>query len=112
MLRIAALYDERYVTYVEAGRSEVRVKLFCLDPSHLLGQAIKGYRSAIYFSATLTPLAYYRDMLGANEEDYTLQVPSPSIRSSGMYVCCRSPSVIGIVSVPKGRLRICWLHWL
>ncbi|MGG1616188.1 ATP-dependent DNA helicase [Paenibacillus sp. NRS-1781] len=77
MLRIAALYDERYVTYIEAGRSEVRVKLFCLDPSHLLGQAVKGYRSAIYFSATLTPLAYYRDMLGAREEDYTLQVPSP-----------------------------------
>ncbi|ASR45433.1 ATP-dependent helicase [Paenibacillus kribbensis] len=81
MLRIAALYDERYVTYIragiEAGRSEVRVKLFCLDPSHLLGQAIKGYRSTIYFSATLTPLAYYRDMLGAKEEDYTLQVPSP-----------------------------------
>ncbi|WP_226002475.1 ATP-dependent DNA helicase [Paenibacillus sp. BJ-4] len=77
MLRIAALYDERYVTYIEAGRSEVRVKLFCLDPSHLLGQAIKGYRSAIYFSATLAPLAYYRDMLGAKEEDYTLQVPSP-----------------------------------
>jgi Rad3-related DNA helicase len=77
MLRIAALYDERYVTYIEAGRSEVRVKLFCLDPSHLLGQAVKGYRSTIYFSATLTPLAYYRDMLGAREEDYTLQVPSP-----------------------------------
>ncbi|MDN4089105.1 ATP-dependent DNA helicase [Paenibacillus polymyxa] len=77
MLRIAALYDERYVTYIEAGRSEVRIKLFCLDPSHLLGQAVKNYRSTIYFSATLTPLAYYRDMLGASEEDYTLQVPSP-----------------------------------
>lgn len=77
MLRIAALYDERYITYIEAGRSEVRIKLFCLDPSHLLGQAVKNYRSTIYFSATLTPLAYYRDMLGASEEDYTLQVPSP-----------------------------------
>ncbi|MFS0872402.1 ATP-dependent DNA helicase [Paenibacillus xylanilyticus] len=76
-LRIAKLYDERFVTYAECVRSEVRVKLFCLDPSVLLRQTAKGFRSIIHFSATLSPLRYYRDMLGAEEEDYTLRIPSP-----------------------------------
>lgn len=76
-VRIASLYDERYVTYTEFEKSEVRMKLFCLDPSHLLRQMGKNYRSKIYFSATLTPLSYYQDMLGAQEEDFIISIPSP-----------------------------------
>ncbi|UOY91637.1 ATP-dependent DNA helicase [Ectobacillus sp. JY-23] len=76
-LRIAALYDERFVMYAETTGSEVRLKLFCLDPSHLLRQMGKNYRSKVYFSATLTPPSYYRDMLGAQEEDFSIGIPSP-----------------------------------
>ncbi|TDF94479.1 ATP-dependent DNA helicase [Paenibacillus piri] len=76
-MRIWKLYDERYITYWELSKSEVRVKLFCLNPSYLLRQAGKGYRSHIYFSATLSPSGYYMDMLGAGPEDYTVSVPSP-----------------------------------
>ena len=76
-LRISKLYDERFVTYAEMDQSEVFLKLFCLDPSFLLQQAGKNYRSTVLFSATLTPLMYYRDMLGAEEEDYSLSIPSP-----------------------------------
>ncbi|MBU5352791.1 PD-(D/E)XK nuclease family protein [Paenibacillus barcinonensis] len=79
-VRIAKLYDERFITYAECVRSEVRVKLFCLDPSEQLRQTAKGFRSTIHFSATLSPLRYYRDMLGAEDEDYTLQIPSPFSR--------------------------------
>ncbi|WP_054956803.1 ATP-dependent DNA helicase [Paenibacillus dakarensis] len=76
-LRISKLYDERFVTYAEMEGSEVFLKLFCLDPSYLLQQAGKNYLSTVFFSATLTPLMYYRDMLGAEEEDYSLSIPSP-----------------------------------
>ncbi|WP_036717286.1 helicase C-terminal domain-containing protein [Paenibacillus harenae] len=76
-IRTAKLYDERYVVYTELSKSDVRLKLFCLDPSHLLRHMGKGYRSHVYFSATLSPVSYYMDMLGAGEEDYTLAVPSP-----------------------------------
>jgi DNA excision repair protein ERCC-2 len=76
-IRIGALYDERFATYAEISKNETRIKLFCLDPSHLLRQAGKGYRSRVMFSATLTPGSYFMDMLGAEPEDYTLAVPSP-----------------------------------
>ncbi|EPY06279.1 DEAD 2 domain-containing protein [Paenibacillus alvei TS-15] len=80
-VRISKLYDERYVTYAEISSREVSMKLFCLDPSHLLREMGKGFRSHIFFSATLTPMSYFRDMLGASpEEDYTLSLPSPFFR--------------------------------
>ncbi|MHA6534580.1 helicase C-terminal domain-containing protein [Paenibacillus sp. BAC0078] len=77
MLRTFKTYDERYVTYAEVQRGDVVLKLFNLDPSHLLQQMAKGFRSQILFSATLSPMSYYRDMIGAAEEDYSLSVPSP-----------------------------------
>ncbi|AJS60474.1 helicase C-terminal domain-containing protein [Paenibacillus sp. IHBB 10380] len=76
-IRIAKLYNERHVTYAEVHRNGVTVKMFCMDPSSLLSQAGKGFRAAIFFSATLSPLHYYRDMIGAGEEDYSLTIASP-----------------------------------
>ena len=76
-VRIAKLYDERYMTLFTSDRGEVSVKLFCLDPSHLLRQMGKGYRSHVFFSATLSPLSFFMDTLGAGEEDYSVSVSSP-----------------------------------
>lgn len=81
-IRIAKLYDERFVTFVEIEKSEVRVKLYCLDPSYLLGQTAKGFKSTVYFSATFSPLPYYKEMLGGNTEDYTVSIPSPFPREN------------------------------
>lgn len=77
MLRTFKTYDERYITYAEVRRGDVYIKCFNLDPSHLLRQMSKSFRSQILFSATLSPLSYYRDMVGAVEEDYSLTVASP-----------------------------------
>lgn len=76
-VRISNLYDEQYVTYVEIEKNEVRLKMFCLDPSHLLQQVSKKFRTTVYFSATLLPFQYYLDMLGGTTEDYTISIPSP-----------------------------------
>jgi DNA excision repair protein ERCC-2 len=37
--RTAELYDERYVTIIESVPA-VKVRLFCLDPSHLLREPL------------------------------------------------------------------------
>lgn len=79
-IRIAKLYDQRYVTFVEYERSNVWIRMFCIDPSYLLRQTGKKYRSTVYFSATLTPLDYYNDMLGGQPEDYRIRVKSPFAR--------------------------------
>lgn len=58
-LRIAKLYDERFITYAECVRSEVRVKLFCLDPSVLLRQTAKGFRSSFISQLHCHPFAIF-----------------------------------------------------
>ena len=74
--RTAELYDERFVTLTKSDRS-VRVRLFCLDPSFLLRQALARGKAAVFFSATLTPIDYYRALLGGSPEDPLLQLASP-----------------------------------
>ncbi|HEX2926376.1 MAG TPA: ATP-dependent DNA helicase [Ruminiclostridium sp.] len=75
--RMADFYDERYVTFIEAKSNDVRVKLFCLDPSYLLADAVKRGKTAVFFSATLTPLSYFMEILGGDKEDYNINLASP-----------------------------------
>ncbi|MEH7098451.1 ATP-dependent DNA helicase [Neobacillus vireti] len=76
-IKIAELLDDHFIIYAEKERKDVKIKLFCLDPSELLQQMGKGYRAKIYFSATLSPLPYYQDILGGSAQDYALNIPSP-----------------------------------
>ena len=74
--RTAEVYDERFVTLIESTPA-MKVRLFCLDPSLLLRKALARGQSAIFFSATLTPMDYYRTLLGGAPEDPVLQLSSP-----------------------------------
>ncbi|ULT54719.1 ATP-dependent DNA helicase [Neobacillus drentensis] len=76
-IKIAELLNDHFIIYAEKERNDLKIKLFCLDPSKLLQQMGKGFRAKIFFSATLSPLRYYQDILGGTEEDYTLNIPSP-----------------------------------
>jgi DNA excision repair protein ERCC-2 len=76
-LRTAEGYDERYVTYCEKIKDDVRIKLFCLDPSYLLSEAMKRGKASILFSATLTPIEYFMKTLGGEETSYRLILKSP-----------------------------------
>ncbi len=74
--RTAELYDDRFVTIIE-NEPAIRVRQFCLDPSLLLRKALARGKAAIFFSATLTPIDYYRTLLGGEPEDPVLQLSSP-----------------------------------
>lgn len=71
--RISDFYDDRYVTFYD----ETGVKLFCLDPSELLKQAEQKGRTTIFFSATLTPLDYFKQVLGGESDDFFIKLQSP-----------------------------------
>nr|WP_253198199.1 ATP-dependent DNA helicase [Clostridium sp. CF011] len=80
-IRVAELYDDKYITYVESGLDDVVLKMFCLDPSKLLSEASKRGQSVIYFSATLLPLVYFKEILGGESKDYHLTLNSPFDKS-------------------------------
>ena len=81
-IRISEFYDERYVTYIEKQDKNISIKLFCIDPSYLLREALKRGGSAVFFSATLSPLKYYKEVLGGDENDYNLSLASPFSRKN------------------------------
>lgn len=76
-IRVYDEYDERYITYAEKVYDDVNVKLFCLDPSKLLKEAMKRGKAFVAFSATLTPMNYFIDILGGDENSYRLKLKSP-----------------------------------
>ena len=75
--RIGELFDEHYTTYTEKQGQDIRCRLFCLDPAHNIRQALERGCAAVFFSATLSPLAYFRDLLGGEEGDTLLSLGSP-----------------------------------
>lgn len=81
-LRCAESYDERFVTYMENLHNDFAIKLFCLDPSFLLGEAMKKGKASILFSATLSPLDYFREILGGDEKSYRIRLSSPFPREN------------------------------
>lgn len=81
-VKIAELYNEQFITYVEVQKSEVRIKLFCLDPSEQILKMGKGFKARVFFSATLSPAGYYKDLLGGQPDDYVVSIPSPFAREN------------------------------
>lgn len=72
------LLDEKYIIYTEGEGGEAMIKMFCVDPSGNLSERIGMSRSCIFFSATLLPVQYYKDLLsGKPENDYEMYVDSP-----------------------------------
>lgn len=77
-LNIYEIYDEKYITYTDYDEEdEFRIKLLCMDPSVNLGRCLDKIKSAIFFSATLLPIHYYKEQLGGREDDYAVYAASP-----------------------------------
>lgn len=71
------LYDKDYVTCMKKELKDFRLTLFCVDPSRNLKEYLSKCYSVILFSATMSPIKYYIDMLGGDEKSYRLKLPSP-----------------------------------
>jgi DNA excision repair protein ERCC-2 len=76
-LRVAEKYDDNYATIYEKLKKDLKLKLFCINPSSQLENALKRCRAAIFFSATMTPMSYFKKILGCSEDAAGLSIPSP-----------------------------------
>ena len=69
--------DEKYVAYTDYDEDgKFRIKLQCMDPSTQLSHVLMRGKSAVFFSATLLPIRYYREQLAGEPEDYAVYAPS------------------------------------
>ena len=69
--------DENYVVYTEY-REDGRfvLKLFCVNPAANLQKCLDKGNSAVFFSATLLPIRYYKKLLSTEKDNYAVYIDS------------------------------------
>lgn len=76
-IKISEIADDNFCYYADFTYGKTMVKLFLTDPSEILKEILNKAWAAILFSATLTPLKFFRYMLGGSEKDNILKINSP-----------------------------------
>lgn len=77
LLRTADNYDQGYATILTPVADGATIRLFCADPTNLLGEALKRADAAVFFSATLSPPHYFAEILQSKKAAKQIQLPSP-----------------------------------
>ena len=76
-LVISEVLDDKYrICGSYTDRGEFVITLKCMDPSGMIGEYLAKIRSAVFFSATLLPVKYYMQQLGAASDDYAVYAES------------------------------------
>lgn len=70
-------FDGGYEMFIFFEDGKIRFKLFCIDPSRPIASCLALGAGSVFFSATLTPISYYRSVLGADRSASELEVDSP-----------------------------------
>ena len=79
--------------YGAAGEDgKYRVHLYCVNPAANLQEYLSKGRSAVFFSATLIPMQYYRSLLSTREDDYGIYVRSPFDQKNRRILICADVS--------------------
>ena len=76
-MRVAEQYSQAYTTIAEAVDKDLRIKLFCMDPSDQLIDCWGRCQAAVLFSATLAPGDYFQSVLGLASDTQKLNLTSP-----------------------------------
>ncbi len=70
-------FDNSYEFFIFSEGNKLRVKCYLLDPAKQISRRLERGRSATFFSGTLSPMYYYKAVLGGDGSSDTLAVESP-----------------------------------
>lgn len=76
-LNISGYYGEEFISLYKSNGSDLELGINCLDPSRILKSIMNRFKSVIIFSATLLPMEYFKELYGAQEGDYSVNLNSP-----------------------------------
>ena len=92
-LNIHDIMDENYVIYSELeADGRFKVKLFCINPAVNLQGCLEQGNGTVFFSATLLPIRYYKNLLSVEEDDYAIYVESSFPRENRLILGGRDVS--------------------
>ena len=70
-------FNSCYQLFLFFEQGILRMKLYCIDTGERISECIAKGHSALFFSATLSPLNYYRAVLGGDRTSDVMEVDSP-----------------------------------
>ena len=70
-------FDTGYRLFIFYANGQLSVKVFCIDASQQIQERIAKGRGAVFFSATLSPLEYYKSVLSQDRYAESMEVESP-----------------------------------
>jgi DNA excision repair protein ERCC-2 len=82
MLKLLSLYDDRFFSILSIEQNDVFVKIACINPSAMLKECNQKGCSVVFFSASLSPLSYYKEALGGDRDDPEMVLSSPFPREN------------------------------
>ena len=93
-LKICELFSERYIYYVSVSDNDIVATLYCLDSSRFIASICQSIKATTFFSATLSPIDYYIQMLGGSpNSDPYLILPSPFPRENLLFMIAPRVSI-------------------
>ncbi len=73
-------FDTGYELFISYEDDKIQAKVLCIDPSGMVNDRLGKGHGAVFFSATLTPLSYYKSVLGNDRSAVALEGVSPFAR--------------------------------
>lgn len=73
---VASYFDDKFRFFAARENDELTIELLCIDPSGILETMLSSARSVIMFSATLSPIEYFREVMGIKGAEI-LELESP-----------------------------------
>lgn len=82
-LSIYERVDEHYRIYADfMDNGDFMVRFLCVNPIRNIKECLDKGNSTVFFSATMLPIRYYRELLSNDPEDYAVYVDSPFDRKN------------------------------
>ena len=75
--RIFETWQDGFFTFLRAEDGDLCWRLQCIDTEGVMKARLSLCKAAVFFSATLSPMRFYQELLGGGEEALGLRLPSP-----------------------------------
>lgn len=92
-VNIYDILDENYVIYSELEENgRFKIKLFCVNPAVNLQDYLDYGSGTVFFSATLLPIHYYKNLLSIEKDDYAIYAQSSFLEENMLLLQARDVS--------------------
>ena len=70
-------YNQNYVTLYKNINNYLVTKLYCVNTTEVLQEKMNNGKANVFFSATLLPMDYFKDIFGYSKGDYIVNLQTP-----------------------------------